>query len=101
MSQDCGTGEVVNGYEIDIGVAQRCAEHIPADAAEPIDANLNCHAIFSPWNCSGFAFGMNETETNDSAWVSSIYELRYQQILDPARPSTKPIRLSSLSTTAK
>ena len=45
MGEDCGTGEVVYGNEINLRVTQSCAEDVAADAAESIDANLNCHVL--------------------------------------------------------
>jgi hypothetical protein len=43
MSENCGAGEVVDGDELDLRVAQSCAEDVAADAAEAIDAYLYGH----------------------------------------------------------
>ena len=40
-------GQVINGDKIDLGIAERGAKNVAANAAEAIDANLNCHALFS------------------------------------------------------
>ena len=45
-----GGGEVVDGDEFDVGIAERGAEDIASDAAEAVDANLDCHVrAFSLW----------------------------------------------------
>ena len=36
-------GEVVDGDEFDVGVAESGAEYIASDAAEAVDAYLYCH----------------------------------------------------------
>ena len=38
-----GGGEVVDGDEFDVRVAERGAENVASDAAEAVDANLDCH----------------------------------------------------------
>jgi hypothetical protein len=53
MSQDCGTGEVVYCYEINLGVTQSCAENVATDTAETVNANLDCHACISPLRSCG------------------------------------------------
>ncbi len=46
VGQGGGGGEVVDGDEFDVGVAQSCAEYVASDAAEAVDAYLNCHKDF-------------------------------------------------------
>jgi hypothetical protein len=43
MRQRPGVRQVVHRYEFDVVPVQGCPHHIPADAAEPIDANLYSH----------------------------------------------------------
>ena len=43
MGQGGGGGQVVDGDEFDVGVAEGGAEDVAADAAEAVDAYLYCH----------------------------------------------------------
>ena len=45
MGEDCRTGEVVDGNEIDFRVTQSCAKDVSANAAEAVYANLDCHVV--------------------------------------------------------
>ena len=43
VSQRCRAGEVIYGNKIDFFIAKRGAQNVAANAAEAVDANLNCH----------------------------------------------------------
>src|SRR6266480_2501851 len=43
--------EIVNRYKVDVGVAERRAQDITADAAKSIDTNLDCHSLVSLLIC--------------------------------------------------
>jgi hypothetical protein len=45
MGKNCGAGEIVYGDKFDFRVTQSCAENVAADAAEAVDANLDCHVV--------------------------------------------------------
>ncbi len=40
-------GQVVNGYKIDLGIAEGGAQNVAANSAKAVDANLHCHE-YSP-----------------------------------------------------
>jgi hypothetical protein len=48
VGQCGGGGEIVNGYEFDVRVAESGAEDVAADAAEAVDTNFNCHNLLAP-----------------------------------------------------
>jgi hypothetical protein len=48
VGQGGGGGEVVDGDEFDVGIAEGGAEDVASDAAEAVDANLNCHVRRPP-----------------------------------------------------
>ena len=61
----CGVGQVVDGDEVDVLVAERRAHDVAADAAEPVDANLD-------WPCDVLL----ERSTNDvSCQISEVNAL--------------------------
>ena len=43
VGQRCRAGQVVDGDKINLGIAERGAKNVAANAAEAVDANLNCH----------------------------------------------------------
>jgi hypothetical protein len=43
MSQRLRIGNIVHRHDVDIFAVQTGANHIPANAAEAINANFNCH----------------------------------------------------------
>ena len=43
VRERCGRREVIDGDELDLGIAESCAENIAADAAEAVDAYFDCH----------------------------------------------------------
>ena len=43
MGEGRGGGEVVDGDELDVGIADRGTEDVATDAAEAVDAYLYCH----------------------------------------------------------
>ena len=43
VRQRLGVGEIVDRYKLDIVPVQGRPDHIPANAAEPIDANFYSH----------------------------------------------------------
>ena len=43
VRQRCRAGQVVDGNKINFGIAERGAQNVAANAAEAVDANLNCH----------------------------------------------------------
>jgi hypothetical protein len=45
VSQRGGVRQVVDGDDVDRGVAHRGAHDIPADAAEPVDPYFDCHLL--------------------------------------------------------
>ena len=45
VSQRCRAGQVVDGDKFDFGIAKRGAQNVAANAAEAVDANLNCHVL--------------------------------------------------------
>ena len=47
VSQRCRAGQVVHRYKFDARIAERGPEHVAADAAKAIDANLYSHKL---WN---------------------------------------------------
>ena len=48
MRQRLRIGNIVDGDEVDILVAQRGAKDVAADAAKSIDAHFDCHSRFRP-----------------------------------------------------
>jgi hypothetical protein len=75
MGEDCGAGEVVYGDEFDFRVTQSCAENVAADAAEAVNANLDCHVVISPYEFLQCAFAFAETKSHAIAclvWLGVI-----------------------------
>src|SRR6266508_4387976 len=48
MRQRSRISYVIDGDEVYVFVAERCAKDVAADTTEPIDADLNCHSL-SPY----------------------------------------------------
>ena len=46
VSQVVGGAQIVDAYDLDLGVIQAGAEHHTADTAKAIDANFNAHVEF-------------------------------------------------------
>jgi predicted kinase len=61
VGQGGGGGEVVDGDEFDVGIAESGAEDVASDAAEAVDANLYCHEDLPvqrmPGDASAFGSG--------------------------------------------
>jgi hypothetical protein len=51
MRQSLGVRQVVHRYEFDIVPVQGRPDHIPANAAESIDANFYCHFVLLEFKC--------------------------------------------------
>ena len=45
VGEGCGGGEVIDGDEVDVGVCEGGAEDVAADAAEAVDAYLDCPCV--------------------------------------------------------
>ncbi len=45
MGEGFGVGEVVDGDEFDLGVVERCANHVAADTAKTVDAYFDRHEV--------------------------------------------------------
>jgi hypothetical protein len=45
VGEGCRTGQIIDRDKIDLGIAKRGAENVPANAAEAVDTNLNCHVF--------------------------------------------------------
>src|ERR1700675_1465397 len=43
MSQGLGIGQVVDGYELQVGVVERGTQNIASDAPEPVNPYFDCH----------------------------------------------------------
>jgi len=95
MREDRGAGEVVDGNELDFGIAQSCAENVTADSAEAVDSNLDCHVccLLSCCKCS-VAFRKSDFRECLSEYPALATHFG-------ASSSTKPIRLPPLSTGSK
>lgn len=49
MGERGRSGEVVDGYEFNVGVAKGAAEHVTSDTAEAVDTYLYSHDLrFAP-----------------------------------------------------
>ena len=46
MGQRCRAGQVIDRYKFNFRIAERGPEHVAADTAKAIDANLYCHKLW-------------------------------------------------------
>src|ERR1700678_131140 len=46
VGQGCRAGQIIDGHEFDIRIAESGTEHVAAYTAKAIDANLYCHILW-------------------------------------------------------
>src|SRR5579872_3955867 len=86
MRQRRRAGQIVHGNKIDLGITECGTQHVAANAAEAVDANLNCHCVFS--------FVVSEAESSTEEAFGGLWDASEGN-------STKPLIVPSGTALAK